>query len=204
MQQQIVAVSGEKSAWQHSVKIRSDETLMALIATHDRNAMHDLFLRHSVRVFRFLLRAVGDAAAAEDLLNEVFIDIWRHAGQFEARSKVTTWILAIAHFKAVALRRRRGFDQLDDYAAEAIEDPADDPETVALKQSSCTAVRECLKRLSPEHRQILDLIYYHEQSIAEVARIIGVPENTVKTRAYYARKRVAQLLAEGGVSREAF
>lgn len=200
--QQGLAVTGKAAAWQRSVKIRSDETLVALIATHDRNAMRDLFVRHNVRVFRFLLRSVGDVAAAEDLLNEVFIDIWRCAGQFEARSKVSTWILAIAHFKAAALRRRHSFNQLDDLAAEAIEDPAGDPEAAVLKQSSCAAVRECLKQLSPDHRQILDLIYYHEQSVAEVARIIGVPENTVKTRAYYARKRVAQLLAERGVSRE--
>ncbi len=201
--QQSLAALGEKAAWHRSVTIRSDEILVALIALHDRNALRDLFARHSVRVFRYLLRAAGDRAAAEDLLNEVFIDIWRHAGRFESRSKVSTWILAIAHFKAAALRRRRGFSQLDDHAAEAIVDPGDDPEAAALKRSSCTTVRECLKQLSPDHRKILDLIYYHEQSIAEVARIIGVPENTVKTRAYYARKRVAQLLAERGVSREA-
>jgi RNA polymerase sigma-70 factor, ECF subfamily len=200
--QQSLAVSGAKAAWQPSVKIRSDETLIALIAARDRNAMRDLFVRHHVRVFRFLRRAVGDTAAAEDLLNEVFIDIWRNAGQFEARSKVSTWILAIAHFKAAALRRRRACDQLDDHAAELIEDAGDDPEVMAQKQSSGAAVRECLKRLSPEHQKILDLIYYHEQSIAEIARIIGVPQNTVKTRAYYARKRVAQLLAERGVGRD--
>jgi RNA polymerase sigma-70 factor (ECF subfamily) len=201
--QQNLAVFGAKAEWQRSVKIRSDETLIALIATHDRNAMRDLFVRHNVRVFRLLLRAVGDAAAAEDLLNEVFLDIWRHAGQFEARSKVSTWILAIARFKAVASRRRRGFNQLDDCAAEAIEDPSDSPEAAVLKQSSGTALRACLRQLSPAHRQILDLIYYHEQSIAEVARIVGVPENTVKTRAYYARRRLAQLLAERGVGRDA-
>ncbi len=201
--QQSLAVSGAKTAWQRSVKIRSDETLIALIAAHDRSAMRDLFVRHNVRIFRFLLRAVGDVAAAEDLLNEVFIDIWRHAGQFEGRAKVLTWMLAIAHFKAVASRRRRSCDQLDDRAAESIEDTGDDPETAALRQSSCAAVRECLKLLSPAHRTILDLIYYHERSIAEVARIIGVPENTVKTRAYYARQRLAQMLAERGIARDA-
>jgi len=198
-----LAVPAAKADWQPSVKIRTDETLIALIASHDRNAMRDLFVRHSARVFRFLARAVNDAAAAEDLLNEVFLDIWRHAGQFEGRSKVSTWILAIAHFKAAAWRRRRTSDQLEDGAVEAIEDLADGPEVVAQRQSSGAVIRECLKLLSPAHRTILDLIYYHEQSIAEVARIIGVPENTVKTRAYYARKCLEQLLAERGISREA-
>lgn len=202
MQQSLVVPNAE-AAWLPSVKIRSDETLIALIAAHDRNAMGDLFARHNVRVYRFLLRAVGEAAAAEDLLHEVFIDIWRHAGQFEARSKVSTWILAIAHFKAVGLRRRRACDQLDDDAIESIEDQRDDPEIAAHKQSSSAAIRECLKLLSTPHRTILDLIYYHELSIAEVARIVGVPENTAKTRAYYARKCLAQLLAQRGIDREA-
>lgn len=201
--QQGLAVTGAKAAWQPTVTIRSDETLIALIAAHDRNAMRDLFTRHNVRVYRFLLRALGDATAAEDLLNEVFIDIWRHAGQFEGRSKASTWILAIAHFKAAALRRRRTCDQLDDEAASSIVEPGDNPEIVAQKLSSSAAIRECLKLLTPAHRTILDLIYYHELSIAEVARIVGVPENTAKTRAYYARKCLSQLLAQRGIDREA-
>lgn len=201
--QQSLAVSGTQAAWQRPVTIRSDETLIRLIAAHDRNAMSDLFTRHNVRVYRFLLRAVGDAAAAEDLLNEVFIDIWRHASQFEARSKVSTWILAIARFKAAALRRRRACDQLDEDAIESIEDRRDDPEITAQKQSFSVAIRECLKLLSPPHRTILDLIYYHELSIAEVARIVDVPENTAKTRAHYARKCLAQLLAQRGIDGEA-
>jgi RNA polymerase sigma-70 factor, ECF subfamily len=201
--QQSLAVPGEKAAWQPSVKIGADEALIVLIAAQDRNAMRELFVRHNVRVYRFLLRALGDAATAEDLLNDVFLDVWRHAGQFEARSKVPTWILAIAHFKATALLRRRAFDQLDDDVAESIEDPGDDPEAAVAKQSSRAAISECLTRLSPAHRTILDLIYYQEQSIADVARIIGVPKNTAKTRAYYARRCVAQLLAQGGISREA-
>lgn len=201
--QQSLAVAGAKAAWQPSVTIRSDETLIGLIAAQDRNAMRDLFTRHNVRVYRFLLRALGDAAAAEDVLNDVFIDIWRHASQFEARSKVSTWILAIARFKAAALRRRRACDQLDDETVEAIEAPGDDPEIAAQKRSSGAAIRECLKLLSPAHRTILDLIYYHEMSIAEVARIVRVPANTAKTRAYYARKCLAQLLAQRGIDREA-
>jgi RNA polymerase sigma-70 factor, ECF subfamily len=177
-----------------------DEVLMALIASHDRSAMHGLYVRHNVRVFRFLMRLLGDAAAAEDLVSEVFIEVWRNAGQFEARSKVSTWILAIARYKASAVRRRRPpCDQVDQGAIEALEDPADDPEVAAQKQTCGTMLRECLAQLSPAHREVLDLIYYQEQSIAEVAQIVGVPLNTVKTRAFHARKRVAQLMAARGI-----
>jgi RNA polymerase sigma-70 factor, ECF subfamily len=180
-----------------------DEILIALIAAHDKDAMRFLFTRHNVRVFRYLLRILGDAATAEDLVSDVFIDIWRHAGRFEARSQVSTWILAIARFKAASVRRRKTFDRLDEGATASIADTTDDPEA-ALQKKKCGAVlRDCLAQLSSEHREILDLIYYHGQSITEVAQIIGVPENTVKTRAFHARKRIAQLMAKRGVDRVA-
>lgn len=179
----------------------SDETLIASIAAHDRNAMRTLFVRHNVRVFRFLLRLLGDEAAAEDLASEVFIEIWRHAGRFEGRSKASTWILAIARHKALSSLRRRRFDQLDDGVAKSIADPIDDPKLTAQKTKCAAVLRDCLRQLPPAQREIVDLIYYHEQSIGEVARIIGVPENTAKTRAFQARKRIAELMAARGLER---
>jgi RNA polymerase sigma-70 factor (ECF subfamily) len=59
----------------------------------------------------------------------------------------------------------------------------------------------CLKKLSPAHREIIDLVYYHERSIADVAKIIGVPQNTAKTRMFYARRGIAKLMAEKGIER---
>lgn len=182
-----------------SAKAASDELLIASIAAHDKNAMHALFVRHHLRVFRFLTRLLGDATAAEDLVSETFIEIWGHAVQFESRAKASTWILGIARLKAASARRRRAFAQLEDGAIESIKDPADDPEMVAQKSKRDALLRDCLRRLSPAHREILDLIYYREQSIAAAARIVGVPANTVKTRAHYARKRVAQLMAARGI-----
>jgi RNA polymerase sigma-70 factor, ECF subfamily len=179
-----------------------DEILIALIATHDKNAMHVLYIRHNIRVFRFLTRLLRDAATAEDLVSEVFIEVWRNAGQFEARSKVSTWILAIARFKAAAVhRRRRPCDQLDESVTESLEDQTDGPDVTAQKRKCSAILRSCLEQLSPAHREVLDLIYYHEQSIANVAQIVGVPQNTVKTRAFHARKRVAQLMAARGIER---
>jgi RNA polymerase sigma-70 factor (ECF subfamily) len=182
-------------------KPSSDEVLVGLIAAGDKNAMRTLYARHSARVFRFLLRIVDNAATAEDLASETFIDVWRQAGRFEARSKASTWLLGIARHKALSSLRQRRFDQLDDSAIALVPDPSDDPEADAERQSRAAVLRECLRQLPPAQREILDLIYYHEQSIADVARLIGVPENTVKTRAFYARKRLAELMAERGVAR---
>jgi RNA polymerase sigma-70 factor (ECF subfamily) len=179
----------------------SDDVLIGRIATGDRLAMQVLFARHHVRVFRFVLRLVRDESVAEDLISEVFIDVWRQAGRFEGRSQVSTWLLAIARFKALSALRRRPDEELDDETAEAIEDPSDDPEVSLDKKDKSAAIRKCLEKLSAEHREIIDLVYYHEKSVEEVAQIVGIPENTVKTRMFYARKRLAELLKAAGIER---
>lgn len=193
------ALSGVASSVHSSAKKTSDEVLLGLIASGDSDALRLLFARHNVRVFRFLRRMVGNEATAEDLLSEVFLEVWRSAGRFDARSQVTTWILGIARYKALSSLRQRSFDELDDDTCETLEDLADDPEISLQKKQHGALLQDCLKQLSTAHREVLDLIYYHEQSIEDVARIIGVPPGTVKTRAFHARKRIAELMAARGV-----
>jgi RNA polymerase sigma-70 factor (ECF subfamily) len=184
-----------------AMQTTSDEVLIGRIANGDRLAMQVLFARHHVRVYRFVLRLVNNPSTAEDLISEVFLDVWRQAGRFEARSQVSTWLLAIARFKALSALRKKPESALDDEMAEAIEDTSDTPEVSLQKKNKSELLRECLKSLSPEHREVVDLVYYHEKSIEEVAELIGIPENTVKTRMFYARKRLSELLKAAGVDR---
>jgi len=179
----------------------SDDVLIARIASGDRLAMQVLFARHHVRVYRFVLRLVRNEATAEDLISEVFLDVWRQAGKFEGRSAVSTWMLSIARFKALSALRRKPEQELDDETAAAIEDQADDPEVTLAKKDKGAALRQCLTALSAEHREVVDLVYYHEKSVEEVARIVGIPEATVKTRMFYARKKLSELLREQGIDR---
>jgi RNA polymerase sigma-70 factor (ECF subfamily) len=180
----------------------SDEDLIERIAGGDRLAMRALFARYHVRVFRFVVRLTRDEGLAEDVVSEVFLDVWRQAGQFEGRSTVSTWLMAIARFKALSARRKRGVgEELDDETAETVEDQADDPEVVLQKKDKSELLRQCLSALSAEHREIIDLVYYHEKSVEEVAQIVGIPENTVKTRMFYARKKLGEALKEAGVER---
>ena len=179
----------------------SDEVLIGRIANGDRLAMQVLFARHHVRVFRFVVRLVRNEATAEDLISEVFLDVWRQADRFEGRSAVTTWLLSIARFKALSALRRRPDEELDEETAGAIEDPSDDPEVALEKKDKSAIIRKCLTGLSAEHREIIDLVYYHEKSVEEVAQIVGIPENTVKTRMFYARKKLAELLKAAGIER---
>ena len=163
--------------------------------------MQALFARHQVRVYRFVLRLIGNPAVAEDLISEVFLDVWRHADRFEGRSAVSTWLLAIARFKALSSMRRKPDEELDDEAAGAIEDTSDSPEAALQKKDKGAALRNCLQKLSPEHREVIDLVYYHEKSVEEAANIIGIPEATVKTRMFYARKKLSELLKASGIDR---
>jgi RNA polymerase sigma-70 factor (ECF subfamily) len=173
----------------------TDACLVAAIAAGDRYAMQILYNRHRIRVFRFAARLVGDIGAAEDVVSEAFIEVWRQAGRFEGRSSVSTWIMSIARFKALSVRRRRPEAELDLQAAEAVADPAMTPEQSVLETDRRAQLRTCLGQLSPDHRAIIDLVYYHDKTIEEVAEIVGAPKNTVKTRMFYARKRLAWLLA---------
>jgi RNA polymerase sigma-70 factor, ECF subfamily len=178
-----------------------DAALIERIALGDRDAMLVLFTGHQVRVFRFILRMIGDKTIAEDLTSEVFLDVWRQAGQFEGRSTVSTWMLAMARYKALAARRRRTEDQLDEEVVEAIEDDGDDPEVAVQKKDRSEILRRCLGKLSADHREIVDLVYYHEKSVDEAAQILAIPENTVKTRLFHARKRLSALANEAGLDR---
>jgi RNA polymerase sigma-70 factor (ECF subfamily) len=154
-----------------------------------------LYARHNVRVYRFIARMVGDAGRAEDLVSEVFIDVWSQADRFEARSQVTTWSRSIARFKALSALHRRRDAELDETAMQLIEDTADTPEQTILNMDLSAQLRTLFALMSREHREIIDLVYYREKSVEEVAEIIHMPKNTVKTRMFYARKRLEQLLS---------
>jgi RNA polymerase sigma-70 factor, ECF subfamily len=173
----------------------SDETVMQRIARGDQLAMRTLYARHRVAIYRWLLRLVQEPALAEELLSDVFLDVWRKASSFAGRASVSTWLLAIARHKALSARRRRTDVALDRELAYALVDPADDPELVLEKKDCEQRLRHGLGRLSPEHSEVIDLAYYHGKSIKEIAEIVGINEATVKSRAFYARRKLAQLVA---------
>ena len=179
---------------QATAQASSDEMLVARIAAGDRLAMQTLFARHRTAIYRWLLRFVGNETVAEDLLSDVFLDVWRQAGRFEGRSAVATWLLSIARFKALSTRRRQTHAELDETIEATVADPTDDPEVLLEKKNRDEMLRAALTRLSAEHKEIIDLVYYHEKSVDECAQIIGVPSGTVKTRMFYARRKLAELV----------
>ncbi|MGI9414854.1 MAG: sigma-70 family RNA polymerase sigma factor, partial [Hyphomicrobiales bacterium] len=140
-------------------------------------------------------------ALAEELTNEVFLEVWRGARNFQGRSSATTWVFSIAHHRSLNVLRKRREQSWNEDDAMQIADVRDDPEVAAQKADKSALLRKCSDALSPLHREIIDLVYFHEMSIREASEVLGVPEGTVKTRLFKARKRLEELLDEAGVDR---
>ena len=179
----------------------ADRELIVRIANHDDTALQVLFARHNVRIFRFIMRLVAIEAIAEELTNEVYMQVWRNAAGFGGGSTVSTWMFAIARNLALSYLRKKNTVALDDDFAEQVEDETDSPETIATKHDKATVMRACMDKLSLAHREIIDLVYYQEKTVGEVSEILGIPANTVKTRMFHARKQLSHFFAAAGIDR---
>jgi RNA polymerase sigma-70 factor, ECF subfamily len=177
----------------------SDGQLLARIAHGDAEAVAALYHRLERPLFAFLVKTLRDREAAADVLNDTMLDVWRQAGRFEGKSSVTTWIYAIAHHKAISwLRRRREVELSDEMAAE-IADDAPSAEVRLAEADVAMAIARLMERLSVDHRVVLQLAYFQEFSVNQIAEILDCPENTVKTRMFYARQRLKTLLEAEGI-----
>jgi RNA polymerase sigma-70 factor (ECF subfamily) len=176
----------------------SDEMLLKSVAEGDKAAMHILFARHRTRVLRFIQRTVRNPGIAEDLVSQVFLDVWRSANRFESRARVSTWLLSIARFKAINSLRERTCENIDQDDVRGIVDAGDTPEEALDRKETKGILLACINKLSPAHREIIDLIYYREKSVGEVSEIVRVPYATAKSRIFYARKQLSRILVNAG------
>ncbi|MGD8572932.1 MAG: sigma-70 family RNA polymerase sigma factor [Gammaproteobacteria bacterium] len=178
-----------------SMQADEDVALIERIARGDEQAMHQFFQRHHQSVYMFAMRRLNESADAADVLNDVMLQVWRNAGKFAGRSKVTTWLLGIANHKILDIYRRRGrasFDELDD----SIEDEnADDAESdIALAQDA-DMVKHCMDKLTEAHRQVVHLAFYEDMAYPDIAQVLECPPGTVKTRMMHAKKNLKRCLS---------
>ncbi len=181
--------------------VETDGDLIERIKAGDQLALKTLYGRHHVKIFRFAMRILRSESNAEDVVQDVFGDVWRQAANFGGRAEASTFLLAIARNKAYSHLRKRREDELDEETAQAIADEGDAPGASSLKKNKGELLRACLGRLSREHREVMDLVHYHDKSVAEAAEILGIPEGTVKTRMFHARKKLAELAKAAGIDR---
>jgi RNA polymerase sigma-70 factor (ECF subfamily) len=179
----------------------TEAMLMQRMGRGDREAFAALYRRLERPLFGYLMKLVRERDLAEDVLNETMLEVWRQAGRFEGRSSVGTWAFSIAHHRAVSRFRKRRESALDEEHAATIADDAPTPDQRAQALGMSRLLARLIEELSFEHREIINLAYYQEFSVQEIADALGVPPNTVKTRMFYARRRLKALLAESGVER---
>ncbi len=172
--------------------------LVAAISGGDREAFAELFRGYEQRLFRYFARLLGDAPAAEELVSDVMLEVWKGAARFRGGAKVSTWIFGIAHHKAIdELRRRRpGREGLGEAARLA--DPRPDPQAAAVGRGLRAQLRAALAALSPAHREVLELTFYQGLALKEISAVLRCPLNTVKTRLFYARRQLAPILVAAG------
>lgn len=168
----------------------------ALLEGVRRGRRHDfdaLYRAYHPRLWRFLSQMLRQPEAIEEALNDAMMVVWQRADGFDGRSKLSTWIFGIAYRKALKALSRQDLPLPADEAGEA-PDPGPGPEQQFGLQQLRGRLREAMAELSLEHRAVVELCYFHDMAYAEIAEVVGCPPETVKTRMFYARRRLRQLL----------
>lgn len=191
-----------------------DRLLISRIARRDASALEQLYALYRPRLWRYLLQQLdGDSGAVEDTLQEVFLAVWRAAGEFRGEAKVTTWIFRIAHYQMAQRQRssaRRPEGHLVVLARPDDDDEgrSDDTRAEFAQASHEEAVLDRLVlvaafgRLPAKHREALELVYQQGFTHEEVAHVLDVPIGTVKSRISNARRALQRELACAGVTEE--
>ncbi|HWA63176.1 MAG TPA: sigma-70 family RNA polymerase sigma factor [Caulobacteraceae bacterium] len=185
-----VAAGGETVARRDA---DADARLIAQVVGRDLRAFEALYRRFHPRLSRFLVNILRRPHLVEEVLNDTMLVVWTHPDRYNGRSKVSTWVFAIAWRKALkALRRHQ--DPIEDAKADARPSPEPGPEQQMDGQQVRAALRTAMAGLSPEHRTVVDLTYFHEMGYREIAEIMECPVDTVKTRMFHARRRLRERL----------
>jgi RNA polymerase sigma-70 factor, ECF subfamily len=175
------------------------ESKIYAVSRGERDVFEELYRKMQPVFIRYATGLLaGDRDAAEDVVDEAFIAIWQNAGAYNGQGSAAGWMRRIVRNKAVDwVRKQRkislpGEEQLA--ALNQIPDTSPSPYTTAESISQTDQMRAALNSLSMNHREVIWLCYFEEKSIAEIAKIAGCPQNTVKTRLYHARLAMRALV----------
>jgi RNA polymerase sigma-70 factor, ECF subfamily len=186
-------------AWAVAIDMEDDlvRELLERVGRQDQAAFRELYKAFSRKVFAYALSMVKDHGRAEEILVDTMYEVWRAPAHFRGDSRFGTWLIGIARNKSLMAYRGRRPDELhgdlDDIADSMAADTPDGFAAMAAKQRS-EGVRICMGILSDEHRECIHLVFFEGLSLAEVARVQGCPENTVKTRLFHARQKIKNCL----------
>lgn len=171
-----------------------DLDLIRRMQAGDDDAVRDLYAQYGQRLYAYALRLTDDPATAEDVTQTTLVTAWRTARTFRAEGRLIAWLLSIVHH--TAMKSLRGTTRyLDDVAEETVSEDQPSPEEQAQVKDERRWVRQGIQSLSPEHRAVLELVFYQELSLNEAAQVLNIPLGTVKSRLSYARTHLRGVLA---------
>jgi RNA polymerase sigma-70 factor (ECF subfamily) len=170
--------------WGHAVRVDASD-LLGRVARGDEPAFAALYDEFAARVYGLIRRVLRDPALAEEVVQEVMLEVWRTAGRFDtARGSAAGWVLTIAHRRAVDRVRseQAGADRTLRHGAASIDTPYDNVVESVTTRMEQQQVRTCLGRLTELQREAITLAYYGGHSYREVADLLNSPLATIKTR----------------------
>jgi RNA polymerase sigma-70 factor (ECF subfamily) len=171
-----------------------DLDLIRRMQAGDDNAVRDLYAQYGQRLYAYALRLTNDPATAEDVTQNTLVTAWRTARTFRGEGRLIAWLLGIVHHTAMKVLRG-DTRYLDDVAEEIVNEDQPSPEEQAQVRDERRWVRQGIQSLSPEHRTVLDLVFYQGLSLNEAAQVLNIPVGTVKSRLSYARDHLRGVLA---------
>ncbi len=171
--------------------------LLKKTAKKDRDAFQALYEGTNRQILVYLYRFVQDQNSVEDILVEVYTEVWKNSARFRQQSKVLTWMIGIARNLALKESRKRKYHDDIDTHLEIAGKEVDFDNT--NRKEILTRALNCL---SPKHREVLDLAFYQELPYLEIAQLLSIPESTVKSRIFYAKADLKKILEKMGVTRD--
>ena len=168
--------------------------LVTRTAAGDRVAFAQLYRELERPLYRFITSRLNDPQRASDISHDVFLQLWRDASAFEGRSRVKTWVFAMAFRKVIDVYRRDKRLVFGDDLPEQ-EDESPNAEACLLAVEESESIRACLETLGAHHRAVIELTFMEDMSYSEVAQVTGIPEGTVKSRVYHAKQLLLRCLS---------
>lgn len=173
-----------------------DKELLAQVARQDKQAFTVLYKRYQPQVMRYCGRLLNhDVETAADIADEVFCDIWQKSTQFRGDASAKSWIFSITHNKSVSyLRKHREIPVENEEQITELASTMASQEQQLTSEQQTELLEQALDQLSLEHKEALQLFYYHDMSVKEMAQSLAIKEATVLTRLHYAKKNMKPIL----------
>jgi RNA polymerase sigma-70 factor (ECF subfamily) len=177
----------------------TDEELIHACARRDHQAFETLYKRFEKKVFNFLCMKTDNTTLAEEIMVDVMVAVWKGAKNFQGTSKVSTWIIGIAKnqaMKAIRGQIRTNTTSVNLEDIQETPDTADNPATQVERKSTGALVQKAIHTLPPDQQEIIYFGFYKEMPYQEIAELLNIPVNTVKTRVFYAKKNLHKALEQ--------